>query len=640
MPHRSQDIWLNTLTKGDADKYKDIDGMYVILPDVLYRKIINHLKDSLLSVGNVLAKATIMPHSSDQLNYHCCHFDTEAASVCLQFWTFGLLCKICDEFKCKSVEVLRQYHSITSVNYFPVCENYISHVNIIREESWEVFQSQTKRWILKCIKEPSQFDYLKLWEQSTIAMLVQFLRDCLNDQLRLISQDQPSTPIEILSTGAVAWLGICDHVAHYPLRSCFEFFDKCLPKLLKQNENLNSIISTVSIFVTIALALISSNSSTPPVFPQMYARALSVYESLITKKDSGDAILQSCITPRNIVSKKDSLKLLQKALDQVIHSLLCNPAVNECENLLRYSLILTLTLFTNYIMIQPDSQNIPKIHSALKTHLNLSLDTARPFNFDYHAVRTSINWAKGTSDLFKVMEYLLCPSLLPTASRHEALSACVRRQDRLNIITLGDKDVRKLPSTSILGSQKKKGTAPLAIVPLIPEGERMKKLYFRLNYFQGEFPKTLKTISCAHGPPWMNLSESITNVTDSELLDVASSQTHFEAQCTDSSSVCPVCKVRVSISEDHRKSDNHKGNMRCFREFSDLHDNEYTPYQNKLLAVLTTTKVDQSEEKDFLKNNGVMICAIYEQREWEKGIILLQTKCIPKIKQILHKLSM
>ena len=100
-----------------------------------------------------------------------------------------------------------------------------------------------------------------------------------------------------LQNAALSWLDICQNVLSDPLNTCRRFFFECVPQLVKSKQNLSSIIHAMSIYGTINLILISQYSSSPPIIPHMYARALSVYESLITTTHD-KTILSACYNPR------------------------------------------------------------------------------------------------------------------------------------------------------------------------------------------------------------------------------------------------------------------------------------------------------------------------------------------------------
>ena len=102
----------------------------------------------------------------------------------------------------------------------------------------------------------------------------------------------------------------------------------------------------------------------------MYARALSVYESLITTTHD-KTILSACYNPRLAYREgrqrstnallKDSMTVLQKAIYQLLSLLERKTVLSRVgPNSLKEYLILTLTLFVNTIMLQPTSSPISK----------------------------------------------------------------------------------------------------------------------------------------------------------------------------------------------------------------------------------------------------------------------------------------
>ena len=170
LPHESQDIWLQNLTQGKLAKSRDNDGMFVIPKRLLFGKITGHLK----GCQKFLAKGFNLSRFVSQLNpipvqQSCVHFDTEAAKLNLKVCTYFLHNAVNDQLTNDAVKGLRQYHSVANVYHFPLCENFMSHISLIRRDAWKVFQSETKQWIISQISEPGphEFDFLTLWEQAS-----------------------------------------------------------------------------------------------------------------------------------------------------------------------------------------------------------------------------------------------------------------------------------------------------------------------------------------------------------------------------------------------------------------------------------------------------------------------------------------
>ena len=73
---------------------------------------------------------------------------------------------------------MQRYNSIECSHYFPVCENYFSLVGKLLKKKDSVFQSKTEQYIRKCVdsSETENFDFLTLWEQSSITKETEALR--------------------------------------------------------------------------------------------------------------------------------------------------------------------------------------------------------------------------------------------------------------------------------------------------------------------------------------------------------------------------------------------------------------------------------------------------------------------------------
>ena len=613
------------------------DGMVVIPPNTLSRKIIDHLSQSRKAIEESLVKSLNSLHhlSSSKHFLPYIHFDTEAARLYLELCTFRLLHSTVNVKD--AIKGLCQYHSISTVYHLPLCENFMSHINTMirsRRKDWERFRSSTMERIISYYKS-DEFDFLKLWEQASIAELGQTLHKCLTER----GDHEPFTK------ATLAWLNICNKVIDDPLECCYDFFYGCLPQLLELKQDLSSIICAVNIHCTILLTIISCMTSKALVFPHVYARSLSVYESLVVKT-SKPTILSACFRiPKRSNLLPRAIKLLQQALDTGIHSLL-KTSVLECDY--RQSLILILTLFTNFIVIQPVSSHIRYVHLALKQEL------ANTFTYKVRnqAISSSINKAKSTSDYIKIIEYLLSLPQSKSELRCEAMATLSKTQER--IVLLSDVEVKTMSPVVIKGYQEEitpdTGTGrELVVSPLLPEVEIMKRLYFQVHYHEGRnMQSTRKPISDDHEPPWMkvpaNCDLSDPDITEFLDLGFPNLQSQSEAGSTyKSSSVCQICKVR--IEEDHNKSDRHARNLALYKQFLFVHDIEYTRCVSEFQLASKSTKpdkqikIDNPESHSKLLKCNKLILSIYTNGEWEKGINLIRTHCIPAVRELTKKLS-
>lgn len=636
LPHQSQDIWLKTLTQGRVAKSQDIDGMYVISPNVLSRRITDHLRGGLRSIGRALVRHYLFEsplfahYQTHQLKEHyCTNFDTKGATVFLESCVLVLQHETYDKkIKREAVNSLRQYNSVTNVSFFPVCDNYMSYLNVISEVAWEEFKSITEDWVKECVYSPVKFDFLKLWEQSSIAGSIETLARFLSD-LKLQGDSHQDRDMINTVTSAMSWIHVCKTATGTPdlIVACREFVRDCLPKLVSLNHSTNSIINAVSIFGTILLVIISCIVPRTLIFPHMYNRALSVYGSLLQTEKS---ILTLCFQmPKESHVLKAATEMLRLALDQVIHSILWSAAVNENGNLLRQCLILTLTLFVNYIILHPKSQDIQKIHKKL--NLCLEKKKARQFGFNFMAVCDSIQQAKSIAHFLKVIEYLLCPN--ETSDRYEALACVQKHRAGIKIVPLSDKDVQKLPPVIITGFEIRKPTLQLVVSPLLPKSERTKALSFVLQHSKVH-PLRIVVHTC---PPWTNLPKKNRELDPDliEFLDLGFKQAQLRVKRSERENICHVCKFNCRDKADHEMTDSHIKQLRLYRQFMALQDTSYT----RCVSTLEATKGGEIAKEELVKSNKEMIDAIYKHGEWEKGIDLLHTNCIPRVKQMISELT-
>ncbi len=638
LSHESQDIWLQQPHRLSQGKriLRDIDGMLILSPDILAHKITGHLKSRLKLVEKSLAahisQSPLYKYHFSQRKYcfSSAQFDTEAAHFHLEFCMSVLLRKL--EFnKSTAMELLRCYHSIETSHYFPICENYSSNIDIIRGGAWRTLQSLTTVWMKKCIntRDRDKFDFLKLWEQSAITKLLPILRE----NLEYHKESTRDVQKVALQKATISWLDICQNILSNPLSTCRSFFFECVPQLIKLKQNLSSIIDAMSIHGTITLMLISSLSSTSTVIPQMYDRALSVYENLISKRRERNIISSVCYNLKFATKErsstrllKNATKVLQQALNQLIFCL-TRKVINRPGHLRDY-LILILTLLVNAIMLQPTPLAISKFHLQLNKGLERILKRKWKFQFDYEKVYISIQQASSTSDFLKIIEYLLCPN--GSSGRYEALMTIVRGRRGFEMNILSDKDVLALPPITITGFERIPRVLhipELVSTSLVPESERREKLYFQFHYKFQDVKYSTKIASATCQPPWMKLPES----PDSELT---------QPPITGAGSLCHICKVEFQSKDEHMKSGSHAKNLAFYRQFSMLHDTKYTHCDSKLRQFLPRlSKKAKKVIEHILDNNDRMIQSIYEEGQWESGIDLLLTCCIPNIENILESLN-
>ena len=629
LSHESQDIWLqhpHRLSQGKGILH-DIDGMFILSPDTVFYKITGHLKTRLrlveASLAACVSQSPLYKHHFNQRKYRFsgAHFDTEAAHFHLEFCISVLLKKL--KFnKDIAMELLRCYQSIETSHCFPVCENYFSNIGIIRGGAWRTFQSLTTVWMQKCISNRDKFDFLKLWEQSAVTKLVPTLQEILE-----CNEDESDVQKVALQKVTISWLDICQNVLDNPLSTCRSFFFECVPQLIKLKQNLSSIVDAMSIYGTITLMLISSLSSTSDsmiIIPHMYDRALSVYESLLSNHHKKTISSVCYNVKRSSTQLKDAIKVLQQAIRQLLSCLTRRQKNGPSPDNLREYLILTLTLFVNTIMLQPTSLAVSKFHLQLNKGLEQILKRKWKFQFDYATVYASIQQATSTLDLLKIIEYLLCPS---SSQRYEALMTVMRGRRGLKMNILSDREVRALPTVSFIGLES---VLPIPELPmlssrLVPESERKEKLYFQFH-FQDEKYSSKEIVSDTYHLPWMKVPES----PDSETLELP----------TGAGSLCHICNVEFHNKDEHMKSDDHVKKLAIYRQFSMLHDTKYIHCASKLSQFMPRLSKEAKEViQHILNNNDKMIQSIHSECQWESGIDLLLTYCIPNVENTLESLT-
>ena len=404
LSHESQDIWLQQpyrLSQGKGILH-DIDGMLVLSPDIVFHKITGHLKSRLKLVEASLAACVsqsplYMYHFSQETNFSSAEFDTEAAHFYLEFCISVLLKKL-EYNESTAMELLRCYHSIETSHYFPICENYFSTIGTIRADAWKRLQRSTQVWIEECISDLNKFDFLKLWEQSAVTELVPTLQ-------KILKHDEDDDQKVALQKATISWLDICQNVLSNPLSTCHSFFFECVPQLIELKQNLSSIVDAMSIHGAITLMLISSTSDSVIIIPHMYARALSVYERLLSKRHN-KTISSACYNIKFATKERSSTQLLKNAMEvlqQAIHQLLSCLTRNmpDHSNNFKEYLILILTLLVNTIMLQPTSLAISKFHLQLNEGLEQILKRRCEFQFNCMDVYISIQQATCTIRFLK-----------------------------------------------------------------------------------------------------------------------------------------------------------------------------------------------------------------------------------------------
>ena len=645
LPHKSQDIWLKTIITQEKKYTRDIDGMYVIQQDTLFRHIKSHLEQALnKALSKIIPQSPLYNlHLELSCEYSCIKFDTKCISACLDYCELALL-HSSKSYEHKAVQILRQYHSIGNVHCLPLCENYMLFIDHIRRNRrvWKFFQSQTTQLITETLSKcDDHFDSLKLWEQSSVAMVTDVLRKNLENH----GSKADCTNLFKSCRAVTMWLNISEGVLNDPMNSCHEFFNDCLPELLKIGRNLHSIVNSIIVYGTIALALVSCTAYTPPlVVPQLYFRALSVYDSLLLKSQN-QTILSACcdLIPGYCNNELVLLKLLQlieKALDGVI-SLLRKESVYECEDLPRQCLILVLTLFTNFIVLQPQPSNITRISSKLNKCIDLKIKLCEMFKLNYHTVGAAIKHAKSTSDFIKVIQYLLSnSSTCSDLGRYETLALLVsKQQTSIKITVLSDEEVKHLPPVTILKSKEvpsAKIEHELTVVPLLSVARRKRDLYFKIHPFRGKY--LLARVNLR--PPWAYFPSHERGVEQpADLLDFVDLGFPQDLRSstiviTGSTLGCQVCKLEKE--ENHVLSAVHKRNLALYKQFLALHDSDYIRYEAKFRKA---SKRIKPQAEALLTSMNNMITAVYKRGDWKKGIELIQVYCIPKVKDMIVGIS-
>lgn len=650
LPHVSQDIWIGTLCQGKA--ITDIDGMHIIQKDALHEKISVHLKENL----RPLIQRAFEHVVSESPLWSCIKSDVPVINNMSKnsyqiTRTFLELCKallVSTSFVptksprdkswkrtvSNAIQVLQQFNSINVSLYFPICENYTACMDTIRGDAWHYFQMRVKRSIESVICSKSSFDFLKVWELSSIAKITADSRKNLHSL-----PDSPQKKI------ALDWFCVSENVIDFPADSCTEFvhgLHRYCTAILDQDSNLTSVVNAVSVYGTIILALLSSSNEVlfSPVIPFAYYRALLVYDGYLSKRRT---ILRACCdqTHNQRMAKQVSrgmYTLLNNLLDSLISS--CKQLFNggACKDLPRLSLILMLILLINCKMLKPDSQGINshygRFHDEL-VKINIHKGNAS-FNFSLEQVCDAMKGASTTGDLVQIVEYLLCPNT--TEHRFEPLAiikTITERHRRMEVLILNEEDVAALPKFSLLESKvhlSQYQQCCITVVPLSHEQQHS----FKLPLPEKE-QQTSKLSTFKQTPPWMLVSDSV-----STLPLVLSSQTLEQLLESDKSDsgLCQVCQL--AQSEDHKSSPEHKSALEMYKKFLKLEDMEYTYYTGQLQlkmksrGVLPTLK---EATKRLLDDHQNDISLIYKNCDWMRGVDLLQTKCIPELKELIKGAS-
>ena len=528
LPHECQDIWIQTLTRSKRVT-RDIDGMWVIPTKVLFTEIRTHLKRALETLLiHCFKSKTLLEYPLKKfiegeivVPQFMLHPNPMATSYYLEIHhlvlhsTHHTDSKILEEYKNDSTKMLRQYHSIEMSCYFPLCVNYISWKERMGKRAWNLFQSQTKKWIDSHVTETANFDFLRLWEQASITKLTQTLKGNLD---RLI---ETGTRHKLFDDEALncyrttlKWIEVCNQVIKNPLQGCRTFFSDCLPRCIALNFDLRSVVDSVSIYGTIVLALISCIAPSPDrsiVVPHMYSRALSVYDSLLPK-DPWQNVLNSCCNKVLSIAKSKLsstrrvlVQCLNSALRQ-IESLLLNESLSRYSDLPRLTVILMLTLYMNYAMLEPTSSEISRFHSRFvrcfalnKQNLTYLLGKEKASQIN---MRLAFHEAGTVSNLLSLLKHLLRPSM---ENRYEALTIITFSKNHRKIYIEPNEDIT-LPCIT-LGSKVKIQIDLdkfMQTTPLLPEHTREQFLYFRLPRYKEVYPLWTTPSSC---PVWMYYNE-------------------------------------------------------------------------------------------------------------------------------------
>ena len=640
LPHKNQDIWLRTLTQV-KETTRDIDGMYVIPQDFLYCQIKHHLGKALnRALSRIIPRSPLYGQHLESCKYSSVNFDTECVRACLDCCELALLHQA-KPYEKKAVKILREYHSIGNVHCLPLCENYCSFIDSIcrNRRVWKFFQLETNHWITETLLSEKNeiFDSIKLWEQSSVAMVTDSLEECLEDQA---CKSDRSNIFKSCCRATSIWLKASKCILDDPFRSCKLYFSECLPELIRIEQNLHSTIHSMTVYVTVALALVQSLTTAPRlpiVIPQIYDRALSVYDSLLSRSRN-ETVLSACCALSAKHDVSDLFELLRNALHKAI-SMLWKESLYKCEDTHRQCFILTLTLFTNFIMLQPQSSSISQISSKLNKCIDTKITPCEKFELNYKAVGTAIKNAATTSDFIKILQYL-CRYSGTTSSefvQYEALALLVMSAQKrtISVTVLSDEEVQKLPVVALPGA-KAKIKQELEVMPLLSVATQKSDLYFKVHPFRGKYPPAKVNTK----PPWLRLHDYNRRRVQqpAELLDFLdlgfSQDLQPSVAVTRSESICHVCKVEKE--ESHVQSDIHKRNVALYKQFSALHDHNYVRCEAKFKKV---SKCTTPKTEALLASMNNMITAVYKRGDWMKGIELIQGYCIPKVRDMTVDLA-
>ena len=640
LPHRSQDIWLGTLIQGDG--VTDIDGMHIIQPSALARNIIGHLKGCLYKILKRVFENSVLNSSLwyyldtgiPNFTNFCSESELESVCDCLECCRIVLASDshIFDKMKdsewfitvFEACRVLQQYHSINVSHYFPICESYMTtHMGLIRNDAWRLFQSQTREWIEERLTQES-FNILKLWEQSSVAKITQILREILSSHIEKSN----------LNRTTLDWLHVTDRVTDDPLVSCKVFFNKCFPAMLSQGSILCAVDSA-SLFGTILLALISCTeiSAHELIVPHMYHRALLVYSGFLNKRQT---ILRACCNQtqgkkHSAEVSKDAVRLLHSAIIHLLNYPIVLNSDTECKDSPRLSLVLLPTFFVNYATLQPCSLPVVQLHGKLCQILADYHRSAMAQQECFHVqvVHDALYSANSTRDILVIIEYLLCP--IETPYRYEALASivCTKRPRKVEIKILNEEEIKDLRVIPLFeyGRYSVPQSQPISsAVKLKPNTLSFSHVQRCTSIKLPHIPETFPTSQISqHPPPWIQVNDS--GVVEP---DISGSKVFPSDSDGPASDFCHVCH-KYKSSDNHSNSDEHVKNLGWYRKFSSIHDTEYTT----LLAKLPCTPAKQS----IIDEHTKQFDEIHQNGEWIRGIDLIQTHCIPKVKKMIEHIS-
>ena len=509
LSHDSQDIWIQTLTKSE-DVTKDIDGMWIIPTKIIFTEVKTHLKKVLEKLLTHCFKCEMLLRSplwkivKGEIRVSGSTFYPNPVPIRYHLEMYCLVLHsihLCDsKYRDESIQMLRQYHSIRMSCYFPLCVNFISwKEHIIGKRAWSLLQSQTKKWIDSHVVETARFNFLRLWEQASITDLTQTLKNNLD---RLVQTETKHEPLDTEALScyktALKWIQVCEEVIIDPLQNCHIFFRNILPQFIALKFDLRGVIDSISIYGTITLALISyvtPSLESSIIVPHMYARALSVYDSLLPKEKRQQNVLNSCCNP-NYIKRSTQLSSIRHALVQYLPSalkqielLLLNEPFKKYSDLLRVISILMLTLYINYVLLAPTSPEIPKFHSRLARCLKQQIlklthkkSTKEKGSLLY--VCTAFHEAETASNLLEILKYLLRPSYV-THNEYESLAVITCSKDHDKIYIEPNEDILLPYAPIVSGKVMMKGDfyIPCEATPLLPEESRKQYLSFRLHQY-------------------------------------------------------------------------------------------------------------------------------------------------------------